>query len=86
MDLKHSFNEEDIRAFEPAEKIGIVACVNPQGLPHITLITSIRANGPGQLTLGEFCKGLSKQYIQKNPKIGFLVLTLDKKMWRGKAR
>ena len=86
MDLKNSFSTDDIAAFEPAEKIGIVACINPDGLPHITLITSLRANAPDQITLGEFCKGLSKQYIQQNPQIAFLVLTLDKKLWRGKAR
>ena len=83
---KTIFDKQDIDAFEPAEKIGVVASVNPQGLPHVTLITSLRANGPTQITLGEFCKGLSKQNIQSNPKIGFLVLILDKKMWRGKAR
>jgi hypothetical protein len=83
---KKSFSKEDIEAFEPAEKIGIVACVNPDGLPHITLITSLQANGPDQITLGEFCKGLSKQYIRQNPQIAFLVVTLDKKIWRGKAR
>jgi hypothetical protein len=83
---KTSFNKEDITAFEPAEKIGIVASINPDGLPHITLITSLQANGPDQITLGEFCKGLSKQHIQQNPEIAFLVLTLDKKFWRGKAR
>jgi len=86
LNTKTSFSEQDIEAFEPAEKIGIVVSVNPQGLPHITLITSLRANGPTQITLGEFCKGLSKQYIQEIPQIAFLVLTLDKKMWRGKAR
>ena len=86
MNMKASFDKQDIEAFDPAEKIGIVACTNPDGLPHITLITSLRANGPDQITLGEFCKGLSKQYIQQNPQIAFLVLTLDKKLWRGKAR
>ena len=86
MKTRSSFSESDIEAFEPAEKIGIVACINPDGLPHITLITSLRASGPDQITLGEFCKGLSKQYIQQNPQIAFLVLTLDKKLWRGKAR
>ncbi len=86
MQVKTSFSKQDIEAFEPAEKIGIVACINPDGLPHITLITSLRANGPDRITLGEFCKGLSKQYIQQNPQIAFLVLTLDKKLWRGKAR
>ncbi len=79
------FDEEAIKAFFPAEKIGLVASINPQGLPHISLITSIRANGPGQVTLGEFCKGESKANIQKNPKTAFLVLTMDRRMWRGHA-
>jgi hypothetical protein len=86
MDTKNSFSEQDMKSFEPAEKIGLVACVNPQGLPHISLITSIMAHSPRQLTLGEFCKGLSKQYIQENPNIAFLIMTMDKKMWRGLAK
>ncbi len=81
-----AFNAEDIQAFLPAEKIGVVASVNPDGLPHITLITSIRANNERQLTLGEFCRGNSKAFIQENPEIAFMVLTMDKRMWRGTAR
>ncbi len=84
-DLKE-FDEPTIKAFEPAEKIGLVASVNPDGLPHITLITSIGAAGPKQVILGEFCKGSSKSQIQQNPKIGFLVMTMDRKMWRGHAK
>ncbi|MBC2717194.1 MAG: pyridoxamine 5'-phosphate oxidase family protein [Desulfobacteraceae bacterium] len=80
------FDNQTIEAFAPAEKIGLVASVNPDGLPHITLITSIGAAGPKQVVLGEFCKGNSKSHIQKNPKIGFLVLTMDRKMWRGHAK
>ncbi len=86
MNKRDTFTEEEIEAFKPSEKIGLVASLDPQNLPHISLITSIMASGPKQLTLGEFCQGRSKQYIQKNPKIGFLIMTLDKKMWRGKAR
>ena len=86
MKTKTYFNKQDMIAFEPAEKIGLVACVNPDGLPHISLITSIMAAKPDQLTLGQFCKGLSKQYIQQHPQIAFLIMTMDKKMWRGKAR
>ena len=74
-----------MKAFEPAEKIGIVASINPEGRPHISLITSIMAPKPDQITLGQFCEGLSKQYIQKNNYIAFLIMTMDKKMWRGKA-
>jgi len=83
---KTSFSLQDMQAFAPAEKIGLVACVNPAGLPHISLITSIMAPRPNQLTLGQFCKGLSKQYIQQNPQIAFLIMTMDKKMWRGRAK
>ena len=42
MSSVNSFNEDEIKAFEPAEKIGLVACVNPDGLPHVSLITSIQ--------------------------------------------
>ena len=80
------FDPQTIDAFAPAEKIGLMASVSPEGLPHITLITSIAASGPKQLTLGEFCKGRSKAQIQKNPDIAFLVLTMDRRMWRGHAR
>ncbi len=84
--MRTFFTEQEMKAFEPAEKIGLVACVNPEGLPHISLITSIMALEPDRLTLGQFCKGLSKQYIQVNPKVTFLVMTMDKKMWRGRAK
>lgn len=86
MKTRTRFNPEEMKAFEPAEKIGLVASINPQGRPHVTLITSIMAPSPDQLTLGQFCQGLSKQFIQENPRIAFLIMTLEKKMWRGRAR
>lgn len=86
MQRKTSFDPSEIEAFKPAEKIGMVALKNPQGLPHITLITSIQASGPTQMTLGEFCKGKSKEYIQQHPEIAFAIMTMDKKMWRGRAK
>ncbi len=81
-----ALDEKAIAAFSPAEKIGLVATVTPEGLPHLTLITSIRAAGPKQITLGEFCRGQSKAQLQKNPKSAFLVMTMDRKIWRGHAR
>ena len=85
-DQRTTFNAQDIQALFPAEKIGILASVNPEGLPHITLITTMRANNVRQLTLGEFCRGNSKAFIQQNPAVSFMVLTMDKRMWRGTAR
>ncbi len=86
MNPRKTFTQNEIRAFAPAEKIGLVACINPEGGIHVTLITSIMAAGPGQLTLGQFSTGLSKYYMQLNPKIGFLVMSMDRRLWRGKAR
>ena len=86
MKTRTRFTLEEMKAFEPAEKIGLVASINPQGLPHLTLITSIMAPSPDRLTLGQFCEGLSKQYIRENPKVAFLIMTLTRQMWRGKAR
>ena len=86
MNPSDRFTQEEVEAFAPAEKIGLVACVNPQGDIHVTLITSIMASGPGRLTLGQFSTGLSKHYMQLNPEVGFLVMSLAKRLWRGKAR
>jgi hypothetical protein len=83
---KTEFNQEDIDAFAPAEKIGLISCINPEGQVHMALITSIMASSPTQVTLGQFCTGLSKWYIQENNKTAFLIMTLDKQFWRGKAR
>jgi hypothetical protein len=84
--MKTFFSEQEMKAFAPAEKVGLVACVNPEGLPHISLITSIMAPRSDQLTLGQFCQGLSKQFIQHNPNVAFLIMTMDKKLWRGRAQ
>lgn len=85
-DIKKAFSDDDMRSFEPNEKIGLISCINPEGLPHIALITTMQAKSPTELILGEFSKGLSKEYIQKNNNIAFLIMTLDRSMWRGKAQ
>jgi hypothetical protein len=79
------FSPADIKALEPMLKVGLLATVNGEGLPHITLISSLRANTPSQVIWGQFTEGLSKRYICETPKAGFLVMTLDKQLWRGKA-
>jgi hypothetical protein len=80
------FSSEDMQSFEPAMKIGLVATVNPQGLPHLTMISSIKAGAPQQVIWGQFIEGESKQYVRQNGQTAFLVMTLDKRLWRGKAR
>jgi hypothetical protein len=85
--LAHAkFTEQDMKATEPAMKIGLLATVNPQGLPHLTLISSLKAATPETVTWGQFTEGMSKQNLLENPKTAFLIMTLDKQVWRGKAR
>lgn len=83
---RNRFTDEDISALAPNEKVALVATINPGGLPHITLITSLQALTPDTMILGEFSRGLSKDYMQKNNRIGFLMMTLDRRMCRGTAR
>jgi len=85
---KHTYttlSESDIESFRPEMKIGLLATVNEGGLPHLTLISTLQASSPTQLFWGQFAEGLSKVNIRNNPKTGFLIMTLDKNLWRGKA-
>jgi hypothetical protein len=79
-------SQDDISAFEPSAKIGLVATVDPQGLPHVSLITSIQARNASELMFGQFSEGQSKVHVKGNPHVGFLVMNLEKQLWRGKAR
>lgn len=79
------FSPEDIESLKPALKVGLLATVTPEGQPHVTLISTLMAAGPGQVVWGQFTEGLSKQHILTNPKTGFLIMTLNKTFWRGKA-
>ena len=79
------FDEKDLPEFEPEAKVGLIATVSPDGLPHITLITALQAKTPETLIWGQFSEGLSKQNVRTNPKTGFLIMTLSRSLWRGKA-
>jgi hypothetical protein len=80
-----TFSDADIQAFAPELKIGLLATVNPAGQPHLTLISSLSACSPTQVVWGQFTEGLSKAHVRENPKTGFLIMSLQKELWRGKA-
>jgi hypothetical protein len=83
---KAQLSQEAISAFEATAKIGLLATIDPQGLPHLSLITSIQARNPSELMYGQFSEGRSKTHVKGDPRVGFLVMNLEKKLWRGKAR
>ena len=80
-----AFSPEEIDAFSPTMKIGLLATINPEGLPHLTLVASLQANSPTQMIFGQFTEGMSKKHVRQDPKVGWLIMTLDRQLWRGKA-
>jgi len=85
MFIKDHFDESDLPNFEPDGKVGLVATVNSEGLPHITLITAMQAIDTKHLVFGQFCEGRGKRNAEERRKVGFLFLSLDKRVWRGTA-
>jgi hypothetical protein len=85
MNRHTTFSAADIKAMEPTMKVGLLATVTPEEQPHLTLIASLQANTDTQMIFGQFTEGMSKRHIRENPRAGFLVMTLDKQVWRGKA-
>ena len=85
METKFKFNTFDIQETAPLEKIGICATQNLDGQPHITFINSLMALNETTMTLGQFIRGNSKYFMQKNPKVAFFILSVrTKKTWTGK--
>ncbi len=80
------FSPHEMAAFQPMMKIGLLATVSPEGLPHLTLLSSLRAAGETTLTWGQFTEGRSFDYVSQNPRVGWLIMTLDKDLWRGTGR
>ena len=85
MKIKQEFNQEDIKAFEPENKIGLLATINGDNQAHITLITTLQAKNSKELIWGQFSEGHSKINIKNNHKTAFLIMNLQRKIWRGKA-
>lgn len=77
---------EAIDALDAEAKVGLLATLDGEGLPHLTLITTLSASGPDRLIWGQFCEGRSKDNIRRDPRAGFLVMNLSRQLWRGRAR
>ena len=41
-----TFSEQDIESFKPEMKIGLLATITEEGLPHLTLISTLQASSP----------------------------------------
>jgi len=80
-----SLSPEAIELLGADAKVGLLATVDADGLPHVTLITSLTAKGPCALMFGQFSEGQSKANMRSRPEVGFLALDEKRRWIRGKA-
>ena len=80
-----TINSATATAIAADMKVALLATVDANNLPHITLITTIQARDPYTVIWGQFTEGYSKQNVHANPKTAFLVMSLARKIWRGRA-
>ena len=66
-------------------KVGVLATEDESGYPHLSFISSIQALDDRSLTFGQFSAGLSKRFVMDRPRVGFLVLSADKRYLSGRA-
>jgi len=80
-----TINSATAAAIAADMKVALLATVDAHNLPHVTLITTIQARDPSTIIWGQFTEGYSKQNVHTNPKTAFLVMSLARKVWRGRA-
>ncbi len=83
--MQNKVSQEYIKKFEQSEKIGLISTVTPKGQPHVTFINSLQANTPTQMIWGQCMEGMSKENIRNNPKVGFLIMSINRELWTGRA-
>lgn len=82
--MNDRIKSEDIKKFDTSYKIGLVATLEEDGTPHVSLLTTVMAKSETQMMLGKFIIGESKENLLRDPRAGFLILSLEKEFWTGK--
>lgn len=80
------FTQADQEALAKDAKLAFLATLHEDGRPHLTLLTTLAAHGSKGLMFGQFCEGLSKENIRRDPRVAFLVMDMNRLVWRGRAR
>ncbi len=75
--------ERDAKDFASPYKVALIATHDEQKDVHITLLSSLMNRGEDEMVVGEFVKGLSKEFFHERPEAGFLIMNLAKEFWTG---
>ncbi|MFA5466968.1 MAG: hypothetical protein WC251_03865 [Candidatus Izemoplasmatales bacterium] len=76
--------ERMITEFAESIKVGLVASIDDDNLPHITVLSTLMGKDDDKMMFGKFCEGLSKEHLLKRPQAGFLIMNPNKEFWYGK--
>lgn len=82
--MNDKIKSEDMKKFETSYKVGLVATLEENGDPHVSLLSTLMAKSEKEMMLGKFIFGESNENLLRNPKAGFLIMSLDKEFWTGK--
>jgi hypothetical protein len=74
-DWQTQISADGVTFTHPEIMAKMIATIDPEGFPHLTMITSNKAISPSIVKWGEFTRGLSKKYVKENPKQGVLYMT-----------
>lgn len=83
--MDNKFSKDFIKESEKTMKIGLLGTITEGNCPHISLICSLQAKGENELIWGQFIEGTGKNNIKNNPKAGFLLMSLNREYWHGRA-
>lgn len=75
-----------MKKFETSYKVGLVATLEENGDPHISLLSTLMAKSESEMMLGKFIFGESNENLLQNAKAGFLIMSLEKEFWTGKMK
>jgi len=81
----HALPQAALEALAVDAKIGVLATVDDEGRPHVSLITSLEGRDPATLMFGQFCEGWSKSLVRRNPRTAWLIMDKTRGVWRGTA-
>ncbi|MHB8070330.1 MAG: pyridoxamine 5'-phosphate oxidase family protein [Candidatus Cryosericum sp.] len=85
MKEQKTINTATATALAADMKVALLATVDEHKLPHVTLITTIQARDPYTIIWGQFTEGESKRNVHADPQTAFLVMSLTRRIWRGRA-
>lgn len=77
---------EMIEEFAKSIKVGLVATIDDNQSPHITVLSTLMGKNDNCMMFGKFVEGLSKEFIKERPNAGFLIMNPEKEFWRGTMR